>query len=101
MLLDRPLSWRKRGRSQAVNQAQDGGEQASRDIDLGKLKSDIAAVADNRGTDFDQLLSQRGQRLVLYILRYGRLLLWVKSRSPAWASECPLLGVKRKSISGD
>ncbi len=28
-------------------------------------------------------------------------LLWVKSGSPAWASECPLLGVRRKSISGD
>ncbi len=25
---------------------------------------------------------------------------WVTSRSPAWASECPLLGVKQKSISG-
>ncbi len=27
--------------------------------------------------------------------------LWGKTGSPAWASECPLLGVKRKSISGD
>ena len=26
---------------------------------------------------------------------------WVTSGSPAWASECPLLGVKRTSISGD
>ncbi len=25
---------------------------------------------------------------------------WVKSGSPAWVMECPLLGVKRKSISG-
>ena len=30
-----------------------------------------------------------------------RLPLWVNNGSPAWASECPELGVKRKSISGD
>ncbi len=30
-----------------------------------------------------------------------RLPLWVKTGSPAWASECPLLGVKQTSISGD
>ena len=29
-----------------------------------------------------------------------RLPLWVKSGSPAWASECPLLGVKR-TLSGE
>ncbi len=29
-----------------------------------------------------------------------RLPLWVNSGSPAWASECPLLGAKQKSISG-
>ncbi len=45
MLLDRPPSWRYWGRSQAVNQAQDVGEQASRDCDLGKLEGDIAIVA--------------------------------------------------------
>ncbi len=28
-------------------------------------------------------------------------LLRVKNGSPAWASECPLLGVKQTSISGD
>ncbi len=27
-------------------------------------------------------------------------LLWVKSGSPAWASECPLLGEEQTSISG-
>ncbi|MCZ6586634.1 MAG: hypothetical protein O7B24_01650, partial [Alphaproteobacteria bacterium] len=26
--------------------------------------------------------------------------LWVKNGSPAWASECPLLGVQRTSILG-
>ena len=31
---------------------------------------------------------------------YGGLLLWVKTGSPAWASECPVLGGKRKSNSG-
>ncbi len=29
-----------------------------------------------------------------------RLPLWVKSGSPAWASECPVLGVKQTSYSG-
>ena len=28
-----------------------------------------------------------------------RLLLWVNNGSPAWASECPFLGVKRTSSS--
>ena len=39
---------------------------------------------------FVQLASQRSQCLQR-----------VKTGSPAWASECPLSGVKRKSISGD
>ncbi len=30
-----------------------------------------------------------------------RLPLWVKTGSPAWASECPLLGVEQTSISSD
>ncbi len=34
------------GWSQAVNQAQDVGEQASRNCDLGELERDIATVAD-------------------------------------------------------
>ena len=31
---------------------------------------------------------------------HAGLPLWVSSGSPAWASECPVLGVERKSISG-
>ncbi len=32
--------------------------------------------------------------------RRRQCLLWVKTGSPAWASECPLLGVEQTSISG-
>ncbi len=57
MLRDRAPSWRYRGRSQAVNQAQDVGEQASRDCDLSELERDIATVADDLGAGLDQLLA--------------------------------------------
>ena len=53
MLRDRAQSWRQRGRSQAVDQAQDVGEHASRDRDLGDLERDIATVADDLGADLD------------------------------------------------
>ncbi len=41
----------------------------SRDSDLRHLEGDIAAVADNLGTDLDQLLLQASQRPVLDRLR--------------------------------
>ncbi len=65
MLRVRAPSSQQTGRSQAVNQAQDVGEQASWDCDLGKLERDIAAVAHDLGADLDQLLTQGGQRPVL------------------------------------
>ncbi len=46
--LRRSGSW-----SQIINQAQDVGEQASRDCDLGKLERDIATVANDLGADLD------------------------------------------------
>ncbi len=57
ILPDQCLSWRYRGRSQAVNQVQNVGEQASRDCGLGELERDIATVASNLGANLDQLLS--------------------------------------------
>ncbi len=50
------------------HQAQDGGEQASRDCDLGKLERDIATVANDLGANFGQLLSQCGQWPVFDLL---------------------------------
>ncbi len=44
MLRDGAPSWRERGRSQVVDQAQYVGEQASRDCDLGELERDIPTV---------------------------------------------------------
>ena len=46
--LRRSGSW-----SQIINQAQDVGEQASRDCDLGELERDIAAVAHDLDVDLD------------------------------------------------
>ncbi len=54
MVRDRAQSWRQRGRSQAVDQAQDVGEHASRDRELGELERDIAAVAHVLRSNLDQ-----------------------------------------------
>ncbi len=54
--LRRSGSW-----SQIINQAQDVGEQASRDCDLGKVERHIATVADDLGADLDRLLAQSQQ----------------------------------------
>ncbi len=42
-------------RPEPIGAAQDGGEQASRDCDLGKLERDITTVADDLGADLDAL----------------------------------------------
>ena len=54
MLRSGAPSWRWGVWSQIINQAQDVGEQASRDCDLGKLERDIATVAHDFGADLDQ-----------------------------------------------
>ena len=58
------------GRSQAVNQVREVGEQASRDCHLGKLERDSAAMADHLGADLVQLLSKRRQRT---LRRHGQV----------------------------
>ncbi len=42
------------------------------------MEGDIATLADDLGGDLDQRLSKRRQRPMLYFLRYGELLLWVR-----------------------
>ena len=79
MLLDQGSSWRQRGRPQSVDQAQDVGEQASRDCDFGKLERDIATMPDDLGADLDQLFPQCGERTVFDLLRQRQCLLWVTS----------------------
>ncbi len=68
ILLDGSPSWRQRRRSQAVNEAQDFSERGAWDGDLGQLEGDVSAMADDLGTDLDQLLAQRGDRPTLGIL---------------------------------
>ncbi len=65
-----------------------------------KLERDIATVADDFGTDLDQLFPQRGQRPVLYFLRYGKLLLRVTSGPTAGPPETSALGGKADEIRG-
>jgi hypothetical protein len=56
-------SGRRNGWSpQAVDPAQDFGEEHPRHRHLGQLEDDVAAVAHDPGADLDQLLAQRGQR---------------------------------------
>ncbi len=50
----------KRGRSQAINQAQDGGEQCSRYGDLCEVECDVAAMTRDPGADLDELVPQGG-----------------------------------------
>ena len=51
-----------RRRSQSGNSLHDLSEQLPRDRDLGHLERDVATVADDLGTDFDQLLAKTCQR---------------------------------------
>jgi len=56
------LGLRRNGSSSwIINQAQDFLEYASRLGNLGQLESDIATMADDLGSDLNQLLPQRGQ----------------------------------------
>ncbi len=67
-----PFSLRRSGSSsQIINQAQEVGEQAFRDRDLGELEREIATVANDLGADLDQLLSKRRQRPMLHRLGQG------------------------------
>jgi hypothetical protein len=56
------LSGRRHWRpSQALDPAQDAGEQGARYRHLGELKDHVAAMADDPGADLHELLAQRGQ----------------------------------------
>ncbi len=99
MLLEQNSSWRQGGQPQAVNLPQDLGEQDSRDRDLSELEGDIAAMGQDLPVELDQLLSEHFQRSVFWFLPYGGLPLRVNYGSPAWTTECPESGAKRKSIS--
>ncbi len=94
-------SSRHRRRTQSGNPRQDLTEHPLRHRDLRHLEGEIAAVADHLRTNLDQHFPQCGHRPVLELLQQCQCPSRVKTGSPAWASECPLLGAKRKSISGD
>ncbi len=64
MLPDWPPSWRQRGLSQPIDEAEDFSEQLPRHGNLRHLESDIPAVAHDLGANLDQLLPERGQRPV-------------------------------------
>ncbi len=66
--------------SQFIDPPQDFPKQVPRHGDFGQLERDVPGMAHDLGPDLDQLLAQGGQRSVLWLLRYGRLLLWVTSR---------------------
>ena len=51
-----------------IDAAQDLCEQRSRHRHLCQLEHHVAAVADDSGTDLDQLLAQRGERPMLDLL---------------------------------
>jgi hypothetical protein len=57
----RSSCWRGRC-PQPGDQRQDFLEHLPRHCDLGHLEGDVAAMADDLGTDLDQLLAQAGQR---------------------------------------
>ena len=67
------LGLRRNGSSsQIINQGQYFLEQASWHGNLGQLESNIAAMADDLGSNLHQLFAQRGQRPVFHLLRQGQ-----------------------------
>ena len=62
-------SCRKWPRPEPRDPTEDLGEQRSRHRHFGQLEHDVAAVADDSGTDLDQLLEQGGERPLLDVLR--------------------------------
>ena len=64
-----PRSCRKWPRPEQRDPTEDLGEQRSRHRHFGQLEHDVAAVADDSGTDLDQLLAQGGERPLLDLLR--------------------------------
>ena len=66
----RTVQCHRNGRSsQAVDPAQDRGEQCARHRHLGELEHHIAAVAHDPGADFTSFSRKRGQRPLLDLLR--------------------------------
>ena len=78
--------------------AQDLGEEHPRHRNLGQLERDVAAVADDLGTDLDYLLPQRGQRPATVPLGQGRSPFRVMNGSRKPRLGCPLSARKRTSI---
>ena len=64
--------------SQFIDPPQDFPKQVPGHGDFGQLERDVPAMADNFGPDLDQLLSWRGQRPVLDLLRQCQRLLRVR-----------------------
>ncbi len=65
MLPNRNSSSQQGSRPRPVNQAQDVGEQGSRDRNLGHLERDMPTVPDHLDADLYRRLAHRGQRPVL------------------------------------
>ncbi len=88
------LGLRRRGSSsQFIDPPQDFPKQVSGHGDFGQLESDVTAVAHDLRSNIDQLLPQSRERPVFDLLQQRQCRLRVKSGSPAWASECLVLGV--------
>ena len=68
MHLDGPPSWRQRGWPQPIDESEDFPEQVPRHRQFCQVESNIPSVADDLGTNLDQILPQRGQRPVLDLL---------------------------------
>ena len=66
MPLEQNSSWRQGGQPQTVNLPQDLGERDSRDGDLCELKGDVAAISHDLCADLNELVPQRGERLVFH-----------------------------------
>ena len=68
MAIDFPGLRRDGSSSQVINQGQDFLEQLPWNGDLGQLECDITTMANDLGSDLDQLPPQRGQRPMLHFL---------------------------------
>ena len=76
--------------SQIIDQQQDFSEQVPGHGDFRHLERDLATMADNFDTDFDQLLPEHGQRPVFQCRRQGECLVLATNGSRGAPNRLPL-----------
>ena len=83
LAVDFPGLHRSRAWSQFIDPPQNFPEQVPWHRHFGHLERDVATMADDLGSDLDQLLPRRGQRPVFQFLRQGESPFMARNRHQA------------------